>query len=151
MKPTTLLRIGATLALLQFIAHTSLVVSAHPTYGPEEVALVAAMKSQHFHFRLATAPRSYWDFYFGYGLFASFNCLIEAVLFWQLVGLARTVPSRVRPIAALFCVANLVYAALVWRFFFLVPLVPDVAIALCLGGVVLALRDPTATQPVGLR
>jgi hypothetical protein len=31
----------------------------------------------------------------------------------------------VRPIAGLFCGANLVYAALVWRFFFLVPLVPD--------------------------
>jgi len=144
MKPTTLLRVAAILALLQFIAHTSLVISAHPTHGPEEVALVAAMKSQRFHFRLAPAPRSYWNFYFGYGLFASFNCLVEAVLFWQLVGLARTAPSRVRPIAGLFCGANLVYAALVWRFFFLVPLVPDVAIALCLGGVALALRGPKA-------
>lgn len=56
-----------------------------------------------------------------------------------------------RPIASLFCGANLIYAALVWRFFFLVPLVPDVAIALCLGGVVLALRDPkaAATEPSG--
>jgi hypothetical protein len=144
MKPTTLLRIAAILSLFQFIAHTALVVSAHPTHGPEEVALVAAMKSQRFHFALATAPRSYWDFYFGYGLFASFNCLVEAVLFWQFVGLARIAPSRVRSIVGLFCGANLVYAALVWRFFFLVPLAPDIAIALCLGGVVLALRDPKA-------
>ena len=51
------------------------------------------MKSQRFHFAPATAPRSYWDSYFGYGLFASFNCLVEAVLFWQLYFTTSNVPE----------------------------------------------------------
>jgi hypothetical protein len=68
MKPTMLLRIASIVALLQFAAHTLLLVFGAPTHGPEEIAVVEAMKSHHFDFMGLT--RSYWDFYFGYGLFA---------------------------------------------------------------------------------
>jgi len=68
MKPTILLRIASIVALLQFAAQTLLLVFGAPTHGPEEMAVVEGMKSQHFDFMGLT--RSYWDFYFGYGLFA---------------------------------------------------------------------------------
>jgi hypothetical protein len=70
--------------------------------------------------------------YFGYGLEAAFICLVEAILFWQLAAIAGTAPAMVRPIVALFLMANIAHAILVTRYFFRVPLVPDALIALLL-------------------
>ncbi len=133
MKATGFLRIASLVALLQFLAHTFLLVTYVPRHGPEEVAVVEAMKAYRFSLGGVVA-HSYWDLYFGYGLMAAVNCLIEAVLFWQLAGLARSNPSRIKPIVGLFLAANLVHAILVGKYFFLViPMVTDVLIAICLG------------------
>ena len=87
--------------------------------------------------------RSYWDLYFGYGVEAAFICLVEAILFWQLAGIAGATPAIVRPIVALFLVTNVGHAILVTRYFFLVPLVPDILIALLLGwSMVISGRTP---------
>src|SRR5258708_12558210 len=96
MTATTFLRIAAIVALLQFAAHTSLIIFSSPKHGPEEVAVVQAMKSHRFNF--LGSQRSYWDFYFGYALEAAFICLIEAVLFWQFAGGASTSPLLLPPI-----------------------------------------------------
>ncbi len=130
MKPTILLRIASVVALLQFAAHTFLFLSSSPKHGPEEVAVVEAMKAHRFDFM--GSLRSYWDFYMGYGLEAAFICLVEAVLFWQLATVASTSAPVVRPIIALFCFANIGHAVLAWRYFFTIPMVPDLAIAVCL-------------------
>lgn len=124
------LRIASVIALLQFVAHTTLILRYQPKHGPEEVRVVQTMKAYAFRFG-GTATHSYWEMYFGYALFAAFNCLVEAVLFWQLAGMMPA--AGVRPIVALFLVANVVYALLVARYFFLLPLYADVAIAICLG------------------
>jgi hypothetical protein len=130
MGPKLLLRIASLLALIQFAAHTSLLLTYAPKHGPEEAAVVEAMKSHAFNFG-GVRPHSYWEMYFGYGLFAAVNCLIEAILFWQLTsGSVNLAPAR--SIVLLFCLANIGYAILVWKYFFLVPLVFDAAIALCL-------------------
>ncbi|MBI3796492.1 MAG: hypothetical protein HY268_05910 [Deltaproteobacteria bacterium] len=131
MTQTILLRIAATVALVQGTAHGLLVVFDSPKNGPAEIAVVEAMRSQQFNFR--GSMRSYWDFHFGYGLFSAFTCLIEAVLFWQLAKFANTNPSLSKQIVALFFFANLGYAILVWRYFFITPLVFDLAITICLG------------------
>ncbi len=132
----TLLRTAAVIALLQFVAHTSIFVFSTPKHGPAEAAVIEAMQSHSFDF--SGSVRSYWDLYFGYGLLAALNCLIEAVLFWQLATLAARSLRDIRPIIALFTAANLAYAAMVLKFFFFVPLVPDLAIAACLGGALLS-------------
>lgn len=129
MKAGTLLRTTSILALLQGCAHTLMFLRAVPRHGPEEIAVLEAMKFHRFDF--LGSVRSYWDFYFGYGLFAAFNCFVEAVLFWQLAALASA-GAATRPIIALFCLANVGYALLCWRYFFITPIVPDVAIAICL-------------------
>src|SRR6266571_5337249 len=118
MTTSTLLRVTAVVALLQFFGHAALFVRAKPTHGDAEVTVVAAMKAHRM--------------YFGYGLEAAFICLVEAILFWQLAIIAGTTPAMVRPIIALFLVANVAHAILVTRYFFLVPLVPDILIALLL-------------------
>src|SRR5712691_162811 len=104
MTAPVLLRILAVVAFLQFAGHGSMFVRARPTHGPDEVAVVDAMRSHAFLF--ASAPRSYWQMYFGYGLEAAFVCLVEAVLFWQLAGAAVRDPALVRSVAALFALAN---------------------------------------------
>ncbi len=111
-------------------AHALLFLFSSPKHGPEESAVVEAMKAHHFNF--IGSMRSYWDFYFGYGLEAAFFCLLEAVLFWQLASIAKTAPLVIRPIVALFFLANIDHAILVVRYFFITPLVPDILIAACL-------------------
>lgn len=145
MSPSTLLRIAAAVALIQFFAHGALFVRAKPIHGETEVAVVTTMKAQRFNF--GGSMRSYWDMYFGYGLEAAFICLVEAILFWQLAAIADTMPAMVRPIVALFLVANVMHAILVTRYFFWTPLVPDLLIALLLAWAMVVsgrVRPPSA-------
>ncbi len=130
MKPMIFLRIASILALLAFLGHTFLFVSYVPTHGPEEVALLAAMKSHHFNFGGFT--HSYWELYFGYGLFVSISCLVEALLFWQLATVAKIGTTRIRSIVAPFVLGETGYAILMLKYFFLVPIVAHIAIAICL-------------------
>src|SRR5574341_556823 len=57
MKSARFLRIASILALLQYSAHTFLFLSATPTHGQEEMALIEAMKSHRWDF--AGSMRSY--------------------------------------------------------------------------------------------
>jgi hypothetical protein len=134
------LRVAAIVALLQFMGHTLLLLSYTPKHGPEEVAVVEAMKSHSFVFQGFT--RSYWDFYLGYGLFAAINSLIEAVLFWQLALLvAKKAASQVGVIVGLFIFANLCYLILSWTYFFITPMIFDIAIAVCLVAALISTRS----------
>lgn len=132
MSSIALFRIAAVLALVQGIAHATLIVFASPKHGPEEVAIIDTMKSRRFNF--LGAQRSYWDFYFGYALIAAIICLVEAALFWQAAGLGPTV---IRPVAGVFIAYNLVHAGLAWRYFFITPIVADLLITACLVAVAL--------------
>ena len=142
MKPVTILRVAAVIALLQFIGHATLLLTYVPKHGAEEIAVVEAMRAHYFSF--SGHLHSYWDMYFGYGLMAAINCLFEAVLFWQLAAIAKTSARLVQPAVALFLVANLVYAALVWTYFFPLPGYFDIAIALCLGMALVVSRTQRA-------
>ena|ERR1044072_4011586 len=119
------LRAAAFIALFQFAAHTTLLLKYVPTHGPDEVRVVEAMQSQRFDFH-GSQPHSYWEMYIGYGLFAAFNCLIEALLFWFL----SNRPNRA--LVGILLFANLGYAAMVYRWFFFIPMYADLAIAVCL-------------------
>ena len=130
MTTSTLLRVAAIVALLQFAGHGALFLRAKPTHGAAEVSVVAAMKEHRFNFGGST--RSYWDMYFGYGLEAAGICLVEAILLWQLASIAGSSTDMARPLIVLVLAANLLHAVLVLRYFFLVPLVPDILIALLL-------------------
>jgi hypothetical protein len=133
MRTATLLRATAVLAFVQFCAHMARFLSYVPKHGPDEFGVVEAMQSHSFIF--AGATRSYWDFYFGYGLMAACNCLVEFVLFWQLASIAKSSPAVIKPVAGLFLVANVGYAILVLIYFFPLPAYFDIAIAILLGGV----------------
>ena len=125
---TILFRIVAIVALVQFVGHGTMFVKARPTHGAAEVAVVDAMRSQAFTF--ASAPRTYWDMYFGYGLEAAFVCLVEAVLFWLLAAAPPGSAPLVRSVAWLFAAANVAHIAMLVRYFaFPLPMVFDGLIA----------------------
>jgi hypothetical protein len=123
-----LLRVVAVVAFLQFVGHGIMFVKARPTHGPAEVAVVDTMRSQAFTF--ASAPRTYWDLYFGYGLEAACVCLVEAVLFWLLAGAPSGSAPLVRSVAWLFAAANSAHIVMLVRYFaFPVPMMFDGLIA----------------------
>jgi hypothetical protein len=132
------LRLASLLALLQYCAHALLFLSARPTHGAAEAAVIDAMKAHRFEFSGLT--RSYWDFYFGYGLLAILWGLVEVVLLWQLPTLAANDLSRVRPTVALLILANVAHAALAWTYFFPAPVIGDVVVAACLAWTFFASR-----------
>jgi hypothetical protein len=148
VKPIIFLRAASLLSLLAFLGHTFLFVSYVPTHGPEEVALVAAMKSHHFSFGGFT--HSYWELYFGYGLFVSISCLVEALLFWQLATLAKSHPSKTRSIVALFALGEAGYAILMLKYFFLVPIVVHIATAICLTAAFITAGRSSPARPGAL-
>jgi hypothetical protein len=129
MKPFILLRIAALITLLYCVGHTS-GMPWTPALGPGEIPVIEAMKARSFE--AVGATRTYWDFYFGFGVIISAFLLVQAVALWQLGSLAKPDALRVRPIVASFFVAFVVNAFLSWKYFFVVPVVMAVAISICL-------------------
>jgi hypothetical protein len=131
-SPTLFLRVAAVLSLLHCIGHTiGGVFSVDAPSGTKEGAVVEAMKSNQFDVMGAT--RSYWDFFIGYGLTISVGELLQAVVLWQLAGLAKTEPRRMRPIIVAFLFANLGFVIMAWKYFFFPPLLGDLLITIALG------------------
>ena len=131
MPTPFLLRVAAILGVIQYAAHAGLFLSATPKHGHEEVELLQAMKSHRWRF--GGFLRSYWDFYFGYGMVAIWWGVIEIVLLWQLAALVGTHSASVGPLIAALLVANIGHAILMLRYFFLIPAIFDILIAVVLG------------------
>jgi hypothetical protein len=130
LRPSIFLRIASILTLLYCAGHAS-GIPWTPAQGAGEMAVLEAMKSQHFE--IAGVTRTYWDFYYGFGVAIIGYLLVQAVVLWQLGPLAKTETVSVRPVIASFCVGFLVNAVIVWRFFFAIPIVISAAITVSLG------------------
>jgi hypothetical protein len=131
MKPTLLLRTASVLTMIHCLLHTIGGVFGAPKYGAEQISVIETMKAHQFN--VFGSMRSYWDFFFGYGLFVTVFLFIQAIFFWQLAAWAKSNPVGVRFILALFCVNFLAMAIVSWRYFFIAPAVTELLIAVCLG------------------
>lgn len=129
MKTSTLLKIAAIIMFLYFVGHTA-GAPWTPGEASADMAVVEAMKSDHFP--VIGVSRSYWDFYFGFGLIISVMQLVQAVILWQLGTLAKTDAARLRPIVAVLCASLVINAILSWMYFFIIPTVMAVLIAILL-------------------
>jgi|SRR5215471_15109326 len=141
MKPSVLLRTAAVLALLYFAGHTA-GAPWTPVQGVAERAVVEAMKARPFE--VQGFARTYWDFYFGFGVAISGFLLVQAVVLWQLASTAKSDAGRLRPVLASFFVAFLFNAIVAWKYFFPLPAIFAAAIALCLGLAFLVARRAPA-------
>jgi len=131
VNPKPLLRVSSILSLVAGFGHTFLFLTYKPSHGPQEIAVVDAMKSASFHFGWP-ASHSYWELYFGYGLFVAISCFVEAGVLWQLANLAGRDSSSVKGMAAIFFLGEAGYAVLMFKFFFLIPIVVHTALAILL-------------------
>jgi hypothetical protein len=129
MKTSHLLRIAAIVTLLFFAGHTS-GYPWTPDAGPAELTVIDAMKGHSFD--VVGSIRTYWDFYIGFGLAISLFQLLQAVVLWQLAGIARRYAAGVRPIIAAFFIAYFINALLALKFLFVIPVVTSLVIALIL-------------------
>lgn len=144
MKSPIFLRIASIITLLYFAGHTS-GIPWTPDVGPGAVPVLEAMKSHSFE--VIGSTRTYWDFYFGFGVIISLYVLLQAVVLWQLGSWAKTDALRVRPIVASFFVAFIVNTVLAWKYFFALPVIMSVAISVCLAlAFVTAGRSKVAQQ-----
>ena len=143
MKPTLFLRIASVLTLIHCILHTVGGVLSAPRHGAEEVSVIETMKSHRFD--MMGSMRSYWDFFFGYGLVVTIALFVQAVLFWQLSTLAKKNPSCTRSILVLFLLNYLAVAIVSWNYFFVAPAVTELLIAACLASA-LAMPAPSSAQ-----
>lgn len=92
------------------------------------------------HFDAMGSLRTYWDFYFGFGIFLTVNLLLLSALLWQLASLVKSDPSKARPFVGLLCIAFLAFTVLSWQYFFIAPLVIEGIVALLLGLAYASLR-----------
>ena len=130
MKTSTLLRIASVITFLYFAGHTA-GMPWTPGEGLAELAVIEAMKANRF--AAMGSSRTYWDFYFGFGVIISVMQLVQAVGLWQLGALAKTDAARLRPIIATFFAAFVANAVLGWMYFFILPVIMATVIAVCLG------------------
>ena len=130
MKPSLFLRIASVLALIHAVLHTIGGVFGKPEPGVAAM-VVATMQSNHFP--VFGVTRSYADFYRGMGLGITIFLTMEALAFWLLASLARSDAARLRPVLAVFATGYLAFAVDSWLFFFSMPVITELLIALCLG------------------
>lgn len=128
MRAPAWLRVAAIIAALYAAGHTA-GIPWTPTHEPTAQGVVVAMRG--VHFSAAGATRSYWDFYQGFGLAISGLLAMEAVLLWQLAGLAREA-GHYQGMAVTHLVGFVFLGLVASRYISAVPLWLALAIASCL-------------------
>jgi hypothetical protein len=133
-----ILRVAASVATLQAAAHVTLFLRSQPRPGSAAWPLVQAMRMQ-------TAPghTTYWGMYFGYGLLSALTAFFIAALIWLAASFDGGSRRFARWLVALTLVALAIHAALITRYFFILPLVFDVIVValLAFGWIALARKS----------
>ena len=127
MKDVALLRAASVLTFVHAASHTVGGLLKSPAHGAQEIAVLDTMKSYTFDFM--GSMRSYWDFYFGFGLFVTLGLMLQAILLWQLAPLARATPHFARPLLLTLLASFVVMMVLSWQYFFVAPLAIEGLIA----------------------
>jgi hypothetical protein len=129
MNTSLMLRTAAVLTLLYCMGHT-VGIPWTPSIRVQDIAVLEAMKSDRFE--VFGHTRSYWEFYYGFGLAITGYLAVQAVVLWQLAPLANALGKQILPIVAVFFIAFVANAVIAWMYFFFVPVAFAIAIAICL-------------------
>jgi hypothetical protein len=138
MKPRTLLRTASVLALVHALLNAFAGLLSGTSKAEDEMVVLDAMKA--LRFDAMGSMRTYWDFYFGFGVFLTAKLMLLSAVMWQLAALAETAPGTTRTFIASLCIGFLVFAALSSLYFFIAPVVIQVIIAVVLGLAYIAAR-----------
>jgi hypothetical protein len=129
MEPSLLYRIASALLLLFAAAHTY-GMAGPASEGAAREMVASIMRTVHFD--VMGTKRTFWDFYFGFGMLLTAFLLFSAVLAWQLAALDKAVLEKFRPGAWALAVCHCAVAILCWVYFFLAPAIVATVTALCL-------------------
>jgi hypothetical protein len=117
--------------LLLFFAVNHTIGGLFTTYdfGTAANAVFAGMKSSTFDF--FGSRRTYYDFYLGFGLYATVFLLFSAALSWQL----SRFPNHevLQPVKWILFLAQVANVVLSWRYFFIAPVIVSTIITFLLG------------------
>ena len=119
MSTTLFLRIASGISLLFAAGHTRGGMKKWSPMGENEVLTAMAT----VRFETMGVSRSYLDFFMGFGWSISVFMLLQTALLWQIGSVARTNAVHVRPMIAVFVLANLASGMIAWRFIFPMPAV----------------------------
>jgi hypothetical protein len=119
-KPHILLRIASILGLLFAAGHTA---GAPWTTAKSVAAQGVAMMMQKVHFDVMGNERSYFDFYYGFGVSISVYLIAQAIVLWQVGEVTKTNPAAARPIMLTLFVSYLAVGVITVMYFFAPPIV----------------------------
>ena len=129
MNASLLLRISAVISLFFAAGHT---IGGRKSWSPiGETDVLTAMRT--FRFDVAGVNRSYLEFYRGFGFLLSVSLLMQALLLWQLGGLAKSDRALAAPFIWTFFVASIASGILTWKFLFPIPVYFSAVLTVCLG------------------
>jgi len=130
MKPSLLYRISSGLLALFALGHTIGFRRVDPQWNADSV--VNGMRTVNFH--VLGFDRSYWDFFSGFGFFASVFLVFSAILAWQFGSMSREALVAIPVVRWSFAACFVLIAVLTWRYFFIPPAVLSTLVALGLVG-----------------
>lgn len=136
MNVSLLLRVASAISLLFAAGHTLGGLKSWSPIGESDV--LSAMRT--FRFNTMGVSRTYLEFYRGFGFLLSVYLVMQAILLWQLAGLAKTDPLQARPFILTFLVVSIATGALTWKFLFPTPVYFCAVVTACLGLAVIASR-----------
>ena len=136
MNAVLWLRISSIVSLLFAAGHA---LGGRKAWSPMgETAVLASMRT--YQFTVGGVSRTYLDFYKGFGYCLSVAMLLQAIVLWQLIAIARTNPVLVRPIVGAIAAASIANVILSWVFLFPIPVVFGAALSICLAIAFLAAK-----------
>ena len=120
-----LLVVASVLAGVQALAHAALFITAKPEANQRAARVVAAMRAEHFDYG-ALGLRTFWDFYFGYGLIA----VVLAVFISAVIAIAAASSDAKTQRRLIACTAIVVaaHALVITAYFFVLPLAFDLLV-----------------------
>jgi hypothetical protein len=130
MNASLLYRISSGLLVLFALGHTIGFRRVDPRWNADSV--VNGMRSVSFH--VLGFNRSYWDFFSGFGFFASVFLVFSAILAWQFGSMSREALAAIPVVRWSFAACFVLIAGLTWRYFFIPPGVFSTLVALGLVG-----------------
>lgn len=137
MNATLLLRIASVIGLLFALGHSG-GAPWTPSQAADAASVIQAMKSVSFD--AMGSNRSYWEFYFGFGVSISAYMFAQAAILWLLATLAKTNRASARPFVAVLLASSAANGFFAWRYFFVLPVILSVVMVFCLALALFALR-----------
>jgi hypothetical protein len=142
MTASRWLRVAAVIMVLFAAGHT---MGGQKAWSPAgETPVLQQMRE--FRFDAMGTSRSYFEFYLGFGYSITVLQLMQAVLLWQVAGLAREDAARVRPLIATFLIAAIASTILTWRYIFLIPVIFSIVYTLTVAFAYVAAGRPRAAE-----